>query len=277
LVDRLIAGDPDARRDLSRLGGDSLGELMARFPGPVITERAGPRSRASECGPLLSALANIGSPAMPDVTRYSGDSDEHVRRWATLLLGELPGAESCRAVVERLADESPRVQQAAVDAGRLLLRGAGANLFRKTLFEVAEGEETPLKLRLRTLEHVAKLRDGASVPRLIALLGQQTEPIVHKALWALTVVTRQDFGSDPAPWWEWWQAHQSQHRIEWLIDALDHRDPRLRKSAAEELKSETGDGFGYREDLPQGERIGSVARYRDWWNNAGARRFGRVT
>ena len=106
-----------------------------------------------------------------------------MRRWATLLLGELPSPESCRAVVQRLADDVPRVHQAALDAARLLLGSSAANLFRKTLFEVAEAEDTPLTLRLRTLEHVAKLKDSASVPRLIGFLTGRSR--AHRAQGAL--------------------------------------------------------------------------------------------
>ncbi len=258
------------------MGGSGVPQLMARFPGPVISERAGPNSRASECGPLLQALAVIGSPAMPDITRSSEDEDARKRRWATLLLGELPSPESCRAVVQRLADDVPRVHQAALDAARLLLGSSAANLFRKTLFEVAEAEDAPLTLRLRTLEHVAKLKDSASVPRLIGFLTGDVEPIVHKALWALSVVTRQDFGRDAGRWWDWWSAHQGEHRIQWLIEALEHKDPRTRRAAAEELELEANDAFGYSDNLSEAARIEVQRRYREWWASVGARRYGRL-
>jgi hypothetical protein len=276
LIELLCQGNAKAAQDLARLGAAGLPQLMARFPGPVVSERAGPSSRASECGPLLQALVNIGSPAVPDITRSTEDRDARVRRWATLLLGEIPGPEACRAVVQRLADEEPRVHQAALDAARLLLSSSAANLFRKTLFEVAEAGDTPLTLRLRTLEHVARLRDSASVPRLIALLSLDTEPVVHKALWTLSVITRQDFGRDTQAWSDWWQTHQAQHRFQWLIEALDHRDPRLRKSAADELLIEARDSFGYSESLPEEERRAAQQRYQRWWETTGARRFGRL-
>lgn len=276
MIELLCQGNAKAAQDLARLGAAGLPQLMARFPGPVVSERAGPSSRASECGPLLQALANIGSPAVPDITRSTEDRDARVRRWATLLLGEIPGPEACRAVVQRLADEEPRVHQAALDAARLLLSSSSATLFRKTLFEVAEAEQTPLTLRLRTLEHVARLRDSASVPRLIALLSLETEPVVHKALWTLSVITRQDFGRDAQAWSDWWQTHQAQHRFQWLIEALDHRDPRLRKAAADELLIEARDSFGYSESLPDEERRAAQQRYQRWWETTGARRFGRL-
>jgi hypothetical protein len=262
--------------ELARIGAHGLPQVMARFPGPVISERAGPSSRASECGPLLQALAAIGTPAMPSITKSSEHDDARVRRWATLLLGEMPGPEACRAVVQRLADDVPRVHQAALDAARLLLAGAAADLFRATLFEVAEAEEAPLTLRLRTLEHVAKLKDSASVPRLIAFLNADLEPIVHKALWALTVVTRHDYGRDARAWTEFWQTHEHSHRIQWLIDALDEHDARLRKAAADELREEAGELYGYTENLPQPERSAIQTKLREWWSTSGAARHARA-
>jgi hypothetical protein len=276
LVDQVCQGNLRAVQDLARIGAPSVPSVMARFPGPVISERAGPSSRASECGPLLQALAAIGSPAMPSISLSSEHSDARVRRWATLLLGEMPGPEACRAVVQRLADDVPRVHQAALDAARLLLASSAADLFRKTLFEVAEAEDAPLTLRLRTLEHVAKLKDSASVPRLISFLAADMEPIVHKALWALTVVTRHDFGRDAAAWTSFWETHQSRHRIEWLIDALDDRDPRLRKAAADELREEAGELFGFAEDQPRPERLEAQQAFRRWWQTRGAARYGRA-
>ncbi len=274
LVELLCQGSSKAAQELTRIGAATLPQLMDRFPGPVISERAGPSSRASECGPLLQMLATIGTPAIPNITRSSEDQDARVRRWATLLLGELPGPEACRAVVQRLVDEVPRVHQAALEAARLLLGSSAASQFRSALFEVAEAEDVALTLRLRTLEHAAKLKDGKSVPRLIAFLGADTEPMVHKALWALSVLTRQDFGRDAQSWWDWWQAHQSQHRCQWLIEALDHRDPRLRKAAAEELQLEANDSFGYTENLPEDARRIAREKYQKWWETVGAQRFG---
>ena len=275
LVERVCQGNLDAVQDLARIGAPSLPQVMARFPGPVISERAGPSSRASKCGPLLQALAAMGGPVTASITRSSEDEDARVRRWATLLLGELPGPEACRAVVQRLADDVPRVHQAALDAARLLLQSPAADLFRATLFEVAEADEAPLTLRLRTLEHVAKLKDSASVPHLIAFLGADMEPIVHKALWALTVVTRHDFGRDARAWQDFWHDKRGKHRIEWLIDALDQRDVRLRKAAADELREEAGELFGYSEEAPEPERKDAQRRLRTWWENTGARRHAR--
>jgi hypothetical protein len=62
----------------------------------------------------------------------------------------------------------------------------------------------------------------------------------------------------------------------WLIEALDHSDPRLRKAAGDELLLEAKESFGYTEHLAQAERQEIQQRYREWWEAKGARRHGRV-
>src|SRR5690606_11033182 len=97
-----------------------IGALVSRFPGPL----PGLRSRnnvgkASECGPVLKALALLGTRAIPYLTVRTADEDAHVREWATRLLGELPTRESAQAVARRLVDESLEVRRAALAAARM--------------------------------------------------------------------------------------------------------------------------------------------------------------
>ncbi len=188
----------------------------------------------------------------------------------------MPSADASKAVVQRLADDTPLVHLAALDAARLLLAGPAQSQFRRALFETAEEKRAPLMLRLRSIEHAAKLKDGASVPRLIALLNTGVEPIIHKALWALTMVTRQDHGRDIQAWSDWWHAQRSRHRLQWLIDALDHEDVRQRRAAFDELASEVKEDFGYNPDIERPARQEMQTRYKDWWSAVGARRYGRM-
>jgi hypothetical protein len=273
LVESLCRGKADAVAAIVQFGNAALPQLMKRFPGPILDESAG---RASESGPLLAALAKLGNPALGYVVRASEAEDGNVRRWATLLLGELPSADASKAVVQRLADDQAPVQQSALEAARLLLAGPAANQFRRALFETADEKRAPLKLRLRSIEHAAKLKDSASVPRLISLLNTGLEPIIHKAMWALTVITRNDMGRDIQAWSDWWHAHRSQHRTQWLIEALDHDDLRVRRAAAEELAAEVKEEFGYRAELERHARVDAQMRYREWWSSTGARRYGRM-
>jgi hypothetical protein len=59
----------------------------------------------------------------------------------------------------------------------------------------------------------------------------------------------------------------------WLIDALMHDDPEIRRAAGEELKALTKEYFGYYDDLSKGERQKAQRRYRDWWEATGKARF----
>lgn len=273
LVEQLCQGRAEAAVAIAQAGNTALPQLMKRFPGPISNAEG---ARASECGPLLAALAKIGTPSLGYVVRASESEDEEVRRWAALLLGEMPSADASKAVVQRLADDAPAVAQSAFVAARQLLSGPAANQFRRALFEIADEKRAPLKLRLRSIEHSAKLKDGPSVPRLISLLNTGVEPIIVKSQWALTMITRHDMGRDIQAWSDWWHAHRAQHRIQWLIEALDHDDLRLRRAAFEELGSEVNEDFGYRAELERAERVSAQARYRDWWSAIGARRYGRL-
>jgi hypothetical protein len=111
---------------------------------------------------------------------------------------------------------------------------------------------------------------------LISLLNSGVEPIIVKSQWALTMITRNDMGRDIQGWSDWWHAHRSQHRTQWLIEALDHDDLKVRRAAAEELSAEVKDDFGYRAELERTERVDAQARYREWWSAIGARRYGRL-
>jgi hypothetical protein len=71
----------------------------------------------------------------------------------------------------------------------------------------------------------------------------------------------------------WWDHHSTQHRVEWLIDALTHDVVDIRGGAAAELRAVTGEYFGYSADLPLRDRERAQQRYRDWWATDGRARF----
>ena len=88
------------------------------------------------------------------------------------------------------------------------------------------------------------------------------------------MITRQDYGLDLRRWQEWYARNGARHRIEWLIDALMHEQPSLRRAAGDELKLLTKEYFGYYDDLPKRERERAQALYRAWWEREGRARFG---
>ena len=78
-------------------------------------------------------------------------------------------------------------------------------------------------------------------------------------------------------WSRWWGESSSHHRIEWLIDALLHEVPSIRRAAGDELKQLTREYFGYYDDLPKRERERAQAEYRAWWEREGRVRFKAFT
>jgi hypothetical protein len=120
---------------------------------------------------------------------------------------------------------------------------------------------------------MGEIRSGVVMGPLISALGDPTEDVSDAARRALFVIARQDFGADAQAWGEWWRESAGRHRIEWLIDALGHDSPVVRRAAADELMEETGEYYGYAEDLTPEERGRVQGYYREWWEREGRARF----
>jgi hypothetical protein len=275
LVQRLCEGDAEAERTLQGLGEPAVTALVAAFPGPITSDS--PQSaarRASDCGPVLRTLARIGTSAVPFLVVRTADNEPATRAWATRLLGEMPTAEAGRAVARRLSDTNEDVRRAAIFAMRLMQHDLAARkALRDEITDFLLDPGKPPTSRSTVLEALADIRDAQAVPMFIRLLRDKSDEIIGAAHWALTVVTRQDFGREPRPWEAWWRENMERHRVEWLIDALMHENQDVRRAAAEELKSLTKEYFGYYDDLPKKERSQAQQRYREWWETRGKARF----
>jgi hypothetical protein len=129
--------------------------------------------------------------------------------------------------------------------------------------------------RVSTIDTLGEMRDPLVAPILLGALTDVDEDVALAARRALVLVTRQDFGRDTRKWLTWWASSSSRHRIEWLIDALTHETPAIRRAAGQELKALTEEYFGYYDDLPKKERDRAQQRYRDWWRTEGYARFRR--
>ena len=277
LVSRLVKGDADAGNSLVDIGQPAVTALLAAFPGPITSDprRGEAPARASDCGPVLRTLARIGHASVPFLVVRTADASPDVRSWATRPLGELPGIES-----------APRGRAAAGGSGpRRASRGPGggtapcrrrrepAPRCATGCAKLAADPQQSDDVRHAAIEALADLREARAVPRLLPLLSDANADVVKSVHWALEVIARQDFGSDPERWREWWQKHSDQHRIQWLIDALMHENPDIRRAAGEELKSLTKEYFGYYDDLPKKERARAQRRYQEWVERRGKARF----
>ena len=121
---------------------------------------------------------------------------------------------------------------------------------------------------------IAELSDVAAIGDLIDVVGRDARR-GELARRALITLSRVDLGTSERKWRKWWDEHRTRHRIEWLIDALGQKDPALRAAATEDLRRVTGESFGFDANQGRRERDDAKARWEQWWNETGRRRFVR--
>jgi HEAT repeats len=269
LIERLGEGDETVISRFIDGGEAAVAALMMSFPGQVI-EPKNMKARPQDCGPVLKALIHIGRRSIPFLTVRTWDENPFVRRWATFALGELPSKDSGEAIARRLLDRSPEVRRAALAAAR---RVQGDPIARRALRSIVEqcAFDTTLHpdSRAGAVEALVDVREPASVPAMLKLLEDSDKSVRRSAKWALTVLLRQDFGTDLASWVAFWEAHRDADRVEWLILALDHPSHDLRRAAGDELSTLAGDSFGYEPQQSAADRRGAQLRFRTWWEEQG--------
>ncbi|RMF87865.1 MAG: HEAT repeat domain-containing protein, partial [Nitrospirae bacterium] len=259
-LERLAAGGILAARALAR-----------EFPGP-LRKRVGAAAHLAEDpfehGPLIGAMARLGTTARPVLLALAADPSRWERRlFALYLLARIPSPQSLPLLLEALSDEEPRVAAMAREALKAHRDVPG---FAAALSDLrAELGRRDALLRLGdVIRTVGQLRDVESIPRLIELLDHRERDIVREAEQALVDITKQSFGSSQRRWRKWWEAHREEPRFAWLIEGLEHKHRHVRFSAAVELERMTGETFGYYFDAPKAERDAAVARWRAWWAEA---------
>jgi hypothetical protein len=282
LIQRAIEGGhrgQEAFNELVKNGEQVIQAVMSRFPGPLRVDRHRARGElpaASQCGPILELAVAIRRPALPFISVRTSAHDPDVRFWATHALGELRYPEAATVLVPRLFDDDAQVRRIARRSAASLV-GAGAAGFPilKGLEDITRNPDQPKPHRVLAIETMGEIRSGSLVPPLLAALEDSSEEVADAARRALLLITRQDFGRDVRRWQEWWSANGGRHRIEWLIDALMHDQPSVRRAAGDELKALTKEYFGYYDDLPRKEREQAQLRYREWWRVDGRLRYQR--
>ena len=280
LLQRVIDGGPSSHEafdDLVRHGEQVLQALMTKFPGPLRVDRHRARDQlpaASQCGPILEIIVAIRRPALPFISVRASAVDPEVRFWATHVLGELRYPEAATVLVPRLFDDDAGVRRIARrSATALVAAGAPGEPILLGLDNITRNADHPSPHRILAIETMGEIRSGAMVPALIAVLEGRADDVADAARRALLLITRQDHARDARRWHEWWSRNAARHRVEWLMDALMHEQPSLRRAAGDELKLITKEYFGYYDDLPKKERERAQALYRSWWEREGKQRF----
>ena len=280
LIQRVVDGGyrgQEAFDELVRNGEHIIQAVMARFPGPLRVDRHRARGElpaASQCGPILELVVAIRRPALPFISVRTSSPDAEVRFWATHALGELRYAEAATVLVPRLFDDDAPVRRIARrSAAALVGAGAAGGPILKGLEDITRNADQPIPHRVLAIETMGEIRSGSLVPPLLSALDDASDEVSDAARRALLLITRQDFGRSSLRWGDWWARNEGRNRIEWLIDALMHEQPSVRRAAGDELKLLTKEYFGYYDDLPKRERERAQGLYRTWWDREGRPRF----
>jgi uncharacterized protein (TIGR02266 family) len=137
---------------------------------------------------------------------------------------------------------------------------------RISLSAAALGTTFDPSLRVRSIRALGELGDGVAMPALVELLEGTDEAIAEAAHDSLAQLTARAFGVRAVDRWvAWSQRNRRRHRIEWLLDAMDDREPSVRERAAEQLLRATGQDLGYDPHGDPASRQEAAQRYRDWW------------
>lgn len=252
---------------------EALPELAQRFPGVLRVDRFTVPGRplpAAQYGGLLELLVTMGDYATPLIVEKMQSPQRDDRFYAAVCAVELRPPTALGHLVERLFDADFGVRLCAMAA----LQGYPLRDLTNALQTVRAALASDELERVAAATHaVADLSDAAALPELLNTLARGGRFADHARM-ALMSLTRQDFGTSERKWRRWAQENRSTHRIEWLIDALSQREDALRKAAIDDLRRLTNEFFGYHHDLPKKDRDAAIARWRAWWRETGAKRFG---
>lgn len=249
-----------------------LPALAARFPGELEFDRyavTGRPLRAAQYGGLLELVTRLGAAATELLLEKLASPARDVRFYATVCITELRPRSALPALIDRLFDPDFGVRICALEA----LAGYPARDLEAGLARLRQALHADDAQRVAAAAHaVAELADRDAVPDLLAALarGERFAEVARRALLALT---KQDLGSSERRWQRWWEENSRRHRVQWLIDALLHKESELRTAAIAELRRLTGESLGYEAEAPRRERELAHQRWLDWWRDAGQERF----
>lgn len=263
----------EALDDAVERANETLGELAKRFPGKLRIDRvavAGRPLRAMQYGGLLELVVRLGSAAGELLIEHMKSPQRDTRFYATVCASELRPRNAIFVLVERLFDLDFGVRDVAIEA----LSGYPLAELTQALAKARRSlhSDDPETVAAAATA-VVQLGDVEAVPDLIGALERNNRGSEH-ARKALVALTAQDFGLSERKWRKWFETARKQHRVEWLIEGLSHKEDAIREASINDLRRLTGEYFGYHHDLPRKEREVAAERWASWWQETGMRRFG---
>jgi HEAT repeat protein len=211
------------------------------------------------------AFLELGEAASPQLASLLGPGPRRVRYCAAVVAAEMPHASFVRPLADMLIEGDDALAMAASYA---LRRSAALPELATLLGQLEEwlAPSAPRHFRLTALRSFAQLRLESSLGALARHLGDSDAELSAAAQRALRKLTAIDLGTSRLRWKYWGFVHGAEHRVEWLIEALDQDDERLRAYAFAELAFATGVDFDKRQIASKAEARDLRAQYRDWWS-----------
>ena len=261
--------DTEARTALTQLGPQGLARVAARFPGPIdLGDQTNARSfpPPSAHGPLLRACVEIGPAITPYILELLEYPRPQLRFYAAFVFQELRDPRCLRSLAQHAFDPDADVRLIATRVLESYSRVEG--FIAATELVRAELRSRDRERALLAAEAAGTLRDTQAVYTLIELLSVRDKQVRETALEALCSITAKHLGYRPAKWRAWYDEHGQETRVEWVIEALRHRDAAVRRWAADELVRITG----HHVTAPDGEKLTAKFLFHAWqqWWMAGA-------
>ena len=258
--------DPSALARLRAFDIEGLARLAARFPGPIdpgshSDVRSFPPPSAH--GPLLRACVEIGAAITPFILELIDHPRPQIRFYAAFLFQDLRDPRCLPPLAAHAFDPDPDVRLIATRVLESYSRSPG--FAPATEIVRAELKARDRDRALLATEAAGTLRDTRAVPVLIDLLSVRDKQLRETALESLCSITAKHHGYRPAKWKSWYAEHGEQTRIEWVLDALRHRDTAVRRWAADELVRITGHRIA---PPPDGEKPTAkyvLLQWTAWW------------
>ena len=237
-----------AMQELLGRGKAAAGEVVERFPGHRKIDRRIPELALrplEEHGSLLWLAGLQPSIYAPLLLPLMRRDDDDTRYYATLIVAREGSDEFIPDIVERIFDRDDQTRGIAL---RFVESVRGSRPMNAQIpairLRLREGDEHS---RSAAISALMILRDELCIPALIELLGL---PSLHdRAAAALTRIAFLPTDLDAASWTKWHKAHGPDGRLAWLLDAMIHKDRRVRENASKELRMTPRLTVNYHPDL----------------------------
>ena len=276
LLDEIESDDAAvANRAMDALLGRSaevVPHLDDRFPGKLRVDRyeVGWRTiRAGQYGQMMELVVQLGAACGPMLAHKLRDPRRDVRYYAAVCAAELRPEAALAELVARLFDRDYGVRDIAIHA----LGGYPVRELERALSVARHALDSDEDERVMAAANaLSVLGDLGAIPALLDVIESGRE-LIEPARRALRRLTAQDFGGNVRKWRSWWNKNRARPRVEWLLDALSHKDDDLRRRAVDDLRTLTGESFGFQADASKRERELARRQWLEWWDLRGRHRF----